>query len=138
VLLVALVASTVLTAGCSSDDDTVPNGTTAPGDLVFGEGELPGTVPADFPIPAQAVIGSTLVDPANDRTEVVVRVAVPIQSVAQFYDVNLVNQGYVIDGSAGDSQAWVIEFRRDGLEGTVTMIRVEQGITQYSVELLGS
>jgi hypothetical protein len=135
---VLLAVAVVGLAACSGGETGEPDATTTVPGIVFGDGAIPDTVPADFPMPPQALIGQTLVDAANERTEVVVRAAAPVESLAQFYDVNLVTQGYVVDSSSGSSQDWKIDFRRDGLEGSITLIRVDDGITQYSIELTGS
>ena len=84
----ALVACLVV--GCSEEP------------VAVGEGKMPGSVPGDFPVPAGAVIGATLLDRVNHRTEV--RLSVPDEPsrVVRFFTVSLVESGYVVDDFAGD------------------------------------
>ena len=70
-------------------------------------------------------------------------VAAPLASANAFdyedFSVHgFVSQGYVITSSSGDSAGWVVEFQRDGLQGSVTIIKADANISQYSVVLIGS
>jgi hypothetical protein len=107
--IVALWALAAVVAGCGDDA----------GSVTFGEGEIPGSVPGDFPVPAGAVVGSTLVDGVNHRTEFRFNVGQGSTAVIQFYTVSLVSAGYVVDRSEGDLTLWSIEFSRDTLRGSV-------------------
>lgn len=107
-LLVALAG-----AGCDRGDPGVD------GDVVFGEGSLPASFPRDFPVPPNAAIGTTLVDRVNNRTEVNLTVRADMTSAVQFFQVGLVNQGYVVDRSEGDRARWTIEFLRGEMRGEI-------------------
>lgn len=115
-LLVVALASAVLVA-CGDDGTTVT--TVTEGGVIFGEGEVPPAFPSDFPMPANAVIGTTLIDPINHRSEMNVRMEVGMTAMVQFYNVGLVNQGFVVTGSTGSSTGWEITFTRDQLAGSV-------------------
>lgn len=62
--LAMLLALTFVVTACGDD---APSGTTQA--VTFGEGEIPDSVPDDFPVPEGAVVGTTLVDRVNNRTE---------------------------------------------------------------------
>ncbi len=102
----------------------------------FGEGEIPESAPDDFPFPTSAVIGATLVDSGNGRTEVEFRVPAPVLSVAQSFDVNLVNRGYVVDSSSGDESRWTVQFRRDDLSGEIDIRASGESVSVAVVEFI--
>jgi hypothetical protein len=93
------------------------------GDVVGGEpieGRIPRSVPDGFPVPADGVISEAAIDPENHRTEFTVTVESDQLSLIQFFTIELVSQGYVIDGSAGvDDSTWEIEFSQEELFGTI-------------------
>lgn len=131
-LAVLMVAALVVVAACG-DDDAGP--TTSNGDVVIGSGEIPDSVPDDFPFPAGSLIGSTLVDGINGRTEVEVRTPAQFTDVVQFWNINLVNSGYVVGESDGTETRWVIEFSKGTIMGSVTIVAADVSITQSVVEL---
>lgn len=98
--------------------------------VVFGEGEIPAAIPTDFPLPADAVIGSTLVDNINTKSEFEFRTATDLSVLVQFLSVRLVEAGYVIDESSGDLAGWGLAFRRGRLEGEVQLRPLGQGTSQ--------
>ncbi|MBT8212162.1 MAG: hypothetical protein KJN71_03345 [Acidimicrobiia bacterium] len=102
----------------------------------FGEGELPGDWPQAFPIPENAVIGSTLVNHDSGRQEVEFRVSAPIETLAQYFDLNLANAGYAIDSSNGNDTTWSIEFRDDDDSGSI-VIQSFGNISSAVVRILG-
>jgi hypothetical protein len=90
--------------------------------VVFGEGEIPANVPKDFPMPEGGVIGSTLVDHINHKTEFSIQLSQDLETVAKYYDVELVNQGYVVTSSQPLSDTlYRIEFNSGELTGQVTV-----------------
>jgi hypothetical protein len=107
VLLATLVAS--CGGGALETDDTV----------IFGEGVRPPAIPADFPIPPEAVIGSTMIDRTHHRTEMALQVGSDMESVVRYFNVGLVNQGFVVGSSTGSEASWTIEFSRDELIGEI-------------------
>jgi len=77
IAIVAAVAilGTACTSGADEPTTTTSSTATIPievPDLEFGSGEVPFTVPAGFPVPDSAVIGSTLIDGVNGRTEMII------------------------------------------------------------------
>jgi hypothetical protein len=114
VLALALCALALGAAGCGGGDGGEP--------IVFGEGEVPSSVPDDLPIPPGAVVGSTMVDRVNHRTEFAMTLAQEATAVVQYYTVNLVSAGFVVDSSAGDPLGnWRIEFSRGELRGSIVI-----------------
>lgn len=109
--LVVLALTAVVATSCSGSDPEVE----------FGEGNLPSAVPDDFPIPPGSSIGATLVDRVNTQTEVNLTVPEALSDLSQYFSVNLVNAGYVVDASSGDALAWTIDFRRGDLSGAIEM-----------------
>jgi hypothetical protein len=84
------------------------------------EGRLPRSVPDGFPVPLGAVISDATIDRENHRTEFSVTAESDSLSVIQFFTIELVSQGYVIEGSAGvDDSTWEIEFSQGELVGTI-------------------
>lgn len=87
--------------------------------VVFGEGVRPPAIPADFPIPPEAVIGSTMIDRTNHRTEMALQVGAAMDAVVRYFNVGLVSQGFVVGHSSGTESAWRIAFGRDELTGEI-------------------
>lgn len=133
-LVLALAALVAIGAACSDDGN---GGTDGSGPAVsFGSGSVPETIPADFPIPPGAIIGSTLVDQTNNRTEVELRLRQDQATTIQYFTVNLVNQGYVIDDSSQRGTGrWVVDFRRNELQGSVQITEPTPGASQVIVDL---
>ncbi len=111
--LIAL-ALVVVVAACGDD-----GGSESIEAIVFGEGVIPESVPDDFPIPANAVVGTTLVDKINNRTEFRLTLQADITATIQFFQVGLVNKGYVVDSSDGTAAEWTLRFSDGTLTGTV-------------------
>ena len=125
-LAVFVVALAVASSACSQEADEP---------IVFGQGSIPSTVPSDFPIPDQASIGSTLVDAVNGRTEVSMVIPASVEESAQFFVVNMLPGGFVIDSSSGDAAQWTIDFRRDDLTGEIMLQAASEGTSQAVVIL---
>ncbi len=98
--------------------------------VVFGEGVIPPAVPDDFPIPADAAIGATLVDTINSKSEFEFRTATDLEQLVPALSVGLVEAGYVVESSSGDVLTWTISFRRGSLEGSVEMRSLAPGVAQ--------
>jgi len=114
--LVAMAIAFGLIVIACGDDDGAP-ATTEP--VVFGEGEVPETVPEGFPIPPNASIGTTLVDKVNNRTEFRLTVTSDMESTIRFFQVGLVNEGYVITSSEGSAAEWTMTFSLGELTGQI-------------------
>lgn len=102
--------------------------------VVFGEGVRPPAIPADFPIPADAVIGSTMIDRTNHRTEMALQVGADLESVVRYFNIGLVNQGFVVGASSGSGTSWKISFGRDELLGEIGFT-AQGDITRVLVEV---
>jgi len=107
----ALLLTGTLAVGCGDRAEAEP--------IEIGAGGLPSTMPRDFPIPPDAVIGSTLIDRVNHRTEVTVTMQQEMVPVVQYFQVGLVDAGYVVNRSEGDRSHWAIEFVKGELRGTI-------------------
>jgi hypothetical protein len=125
-IFILVLAAALLIAACGGDPDPVS----------FGEGDVPDSVPSDFPIPAGAVIGSTMIDRVNNRTEFAIRVRTDVESLVQFYTVELVGAGYIVERSAdGGAGIWEISFSRSDLLGTIAMTSPALGASQAVVSI---
>ena len=119
VALLALLAVVAVLVGCGSRERVITE-----------EGEIPDSVPDDFPVPADATVGVSVVDQLAHQTEFALALTQGVEEVAQYYVVNLVSSGYVVESSAGDDTRWNISFSRGALRGTV---RIEAGGAGCSV-----
>jgi len=139
-IMIAIVAAiALLGAACASGAEepttTTSSTTTIPAeipDLEFGSGEVPFTVPADFPIPETAVVGSTMIDGVNGRTEMIINFPAPVADVVAFYEANLPALGFEVlnsKGTEGTDSEWDISISKDGITGT---IRLTFGATSLS------
>jgi hypothetical protein len=124
-VMLAVMMSAAALSGCGGEGEPV----------TFGEGKMPSSMPGDFPVPGGAVIGSTLVDRTNNRTEVELRVRGDLATVIQGFTMSLVGAGYVVDRSDGNATGWTIEFSRDTLKGTVLVQPYGSTISQAVVSV---
>jgi hypothetical protein len=120
-LVVLLV---VLTAACGGGSD--PTLDTSNGPIIVGSGEVPPGFPDDFPIPGDAVIGSTLIDTVGFRSEMSLQIPAEMNAAVQFFSLGLVNEGYVVESSTGSETSWTIEFSKGELEGTVVVVPIQE------------
>ncbi|WKZ83346.1 MAG: hypothetical protein QY307_03650 [Acidimicrobiia bacterium] len=117
-LPVLLLATLMVVSACGDDD---ASSSTTAGAVVFGEGEVPATFPDDFPIPGNSVIGLTLIDPPNHKSEMNLSTGSDFVTTVQFFTLSLVSAGYVLESSYGDELRWEIGFRRGEVVGTVVV-----------------
>ena len=148
IAIVALIA--VLAAGCTNgaEDDPAPESSTtstvvdaaASGDepLVFGDGVVPETAPADFPLPEQAVVGTTMIDRTRGVTEYIVVYPANVLEVVAYYEANLPALSYDITASSGTDAKWSIEFAKGDTTGEVSLSVGGQGLTQGAVTFVDS
>jgi len=145
-LIAIILALAVVLVACSGDSSETTSTTsttattTTPGGssqdaLVFGKGELPETVPADFPIPEQAVVGSTLIDRTRGVTEAVLTFPANIDAVKSFYETNLDALGYTIESSSGSGTEWRIAFVKDSMTGEVVILVGASGLSSGTLTL---
>jgi hypothetical protein len=138
ILLLLALGVLVLTAVGCGDDGPDGTGTTSPAPtctvsgsdpVTFGEGEIPSSIPGEFPVPDGAVVGSTLVDRVNHRSEFAFTLARDATNVVEYYTLNLVSAGFVVDSSEGDTVSWRIEFSRGGVRGDMVIQPEGSGLT---------
>lgn len=138
-LAILIVTLALAAAACSDSSATkTPDSTTATtsdptASIVFGSGSMPDTMPAEFPIPAEAVIGSTLIDRDRGRTEMIVRVSSELEALTAFYDTNLPGRGFAVDSSGEIGAGWTIAFSGADGTGTVEITALGQGVSQAVV-----
>jgi len=123
---VVSIALLILIASCG--DSTAET-------IIFGEGDIPPAIPSDFPLPTDAVIGATLVDTVNTKSEFEFRTATDMAPLVQAMSVGLVELGYVVESSSGDTVQWAIGFRRNGLEGSIQFRSFGPGAAQGVVRV---
>jgi hypothetical protein len=132
-ILIAMVAAVALLgAACTSSAEETTTTTTIPAeipDLEFGKGEVPFTVPAGFPIPDTAVIGTTMIDGVNGRTEMIVSFPSPMADVVSFYETNLPATGFEITDSQGIQTRWEIDHVKDGSDGIIKLAFTSDSIS---------
>ncbi len=137
-ILIAIVAVVaVLGAACTSETAEAPTTTTSPTttipseipDLEFGKGAVPFTVPADFPLPESAVVGTTMIDGVNDRTEMNVNFPASVEEVVEYYEANLPALGFEVVDSRGSETEWDISHTKDGVEGKIRLKLGGQSLT---------
>ena len=111
-LAFVVLAFSLLAAACSDDGPT---------GVVFGEGEVPETVPDGFPIPDDSKVGKTLIDYDRGNTEVLAIVPAEMTAVVAYYETNLPNAGYTVESSDGNVAEWDIAFSDGDVDGTVIL-----------------
>lgn len=134
-ILVALVVVALIVSAAACGDDDGGGGTGTTDAIVFGEGTIPPAVPDNFPVPSNAVVGSTLIDKVNNRSEFRLTIPADATSAVQFFEVGLVNQGYVINSSEGNAAEWTIAFSDGELKGTVFSTPQGQAVTTVVVSI---
>ncbi len=126
-ILIAFVAAVAVlgaacTSGATDPTATTSSTTTIPAeipDLEFGKGEVPFTVPAGFPVPSSAVIGSTMIDGVNGRTEMLINFPASVGDVVTFYEANLPVLGFQVTDSRGTESEWDIRISKAGVKATI-------------------
>ncbi len=144
----AVAAMTVAIAACSGNSPVVtevlpsttattaaPTTIDANATVIFGSGSVPETLPADFPIPAESVIGGTMIDYNRNLTELILRVPAGLEALVGFFDTNLPTRGYEIVSSAGTATNWEVEFSNDAVTGTIAISLAAQDIAQAVVQV---
>ena len=125
IAIVAVVA--VLGAACTSETADSTTTTVAPTttaateipDLEFGDGSVPFTVPIEFPLPDSAVVGTTMIDGVNGRSEMNVNFPAAVTEVVTYYETNLPALGFEVIDSKGTDSEWDITHTKNGVEGTI-------------------
>ena len=125
--VLVVLAFSLLAAACSDD---------APTGVVFGEGEIPETLPDDFPIPDDARIDSTLIDYDRGVTEMLYVIPAELPAVVAYYETNLPNAGYTIESSDGNLAEWTIAFGDADADGTLVLkvggVEITQAVVRFT------
>ncbi len=139
-LAILIVSFALLGAACSrattinTGSDSTPATTSDPtATIVFGSGSVPDTMPAEFPIPDDAVIGSTLIDRNRSLTEMIVRISGEVEALTAFYDTNLPGRGFTVDSSGEAGAGWRLEFSGATGAGTIDFTAAGRGVSQAIV-----
>ena len=127
-IMIAIVSAVaVIGAACTGgaeESTTTSSTTTIPieiPDLEFGSGEVPFTVPSAFPVPDSAVIGATMIDGVNGRTEMIINFPASVPDVVAFYESNLPVLGFAVTDSRGTESEWDITVSKDGVTGAIRL-----------------
>ena len=132
--ILVVIAIALLGAGCSDDQGTTTTESVTSGDdVVFGEGSLPETIPAEFRLPAGSAVGSTMVVNKTGFTEVIVRISAELGISAEFFNQSLAQGGFDVVSSEATGDGWVIEFTMDSTKGTIDLTEPLEGISQAVV-----
>ena len=132
--VLAVVVVELIGAACSdTEGTTTTGGVSSADDVVFGEGELPETIPGEFSLPTGSAIGSTMVVTKTGFTEVIVRISAEPGISAEFFNQSLAAGGFAVDRSEADGAGWAIEFSLGSAKGTIDLTEPVQGITQAVV-----
>jgi len=136
-MMVTIVTIAVVVGACGDGGGAAnPTATTAAvGDVVFGSGEIPDGFPGDFPIPDSATIGSTLVDRAASRYEVLMVLPAEQSAAIVYFETNLPSTGYDIVGSGFDGAEWRFQFEGDSASGGLFIKAEDSGVTTVAVDL---
>jgi hypothetical protein len=95
---------------------------------------VPGTVPDGFPIPEEAVIGATMVDPGRGVTEMVMNLPASLPAAVDYYMKNLPAAGYEITSSGGSEVDWELIFFDDDVHGVIGITAAGDGLSTVSVQ----
>ena len=136
--IVILVAIAFVGAACSdTTETTTTTGASSTDDIVFGQGEMPDSVPDSFPLPQGSAVGSTMVI-KDGLTEVVIRVNADVGITAEYFAQGLEQGGFTIDLSEQTDDGWTIEFNYEGTKGTLDISApqgggISQAVLRYNV-----
>lgn len=137
----ALAVVAVVATGCggsSEGDATAMDSDVSASGVVFGRGSVPDTVPVSFPIPDEAVVGTTLVDSNRGITEMTLTFPAAVPAVVTYYEENLPIREYEIASSSGTEGEWLMEFNGDGIDGEIRIRAGGSGLSSATVRLANS
>ena len=95
-------------------------------------------MPVSFPIPDEAVVGTTLVDSNRGITEMTLTFPAAVPAVVTYYEENLPIREYEITSSTGTEGEWVMEFNGDGIDGEIRIRAGGSGLSSATVRLANS
>ncbi|MCB1246713.1 MAG: hypothetical protein KDB69_05565 [Acidimicrobiia bacterium] len=131
--IVALVLTLGLFAaacggGTPSVADELPPAESLP-ELEFGRGELPITVPSNWPMPEQHTIAGTMIDGSRTLTEVVYTAGGELLSVVASYERALPEAGYEFETIKESDTRYRISFEGNGIKGELALAPAGHQVT---------
>ena len=150
-VVVLAVAAALVASACSDSDaessttstttEPAPTTVTLPKDLPdleFGKGVLPITVPANFPIPVQTTISTTMIDGSRELTEVVMNIGGNIHDVKAFFTVNLPRFDYEVTKEADTTNQTTVFFVGNGIDGNIRLKVIGESVTTGTLSFVYS
>jgi len=138
---IVIVIAGLSAVGCSSPESgsVSSDGVASDGSgVIFGRGTVPATVPETFPIPAEAVIGATLVDDNQGITEIIMTLPATFASSLSYYEENLPGAGYEITSAGGSEVEWEFVFVGEEADGVVDVKEAGNGVSSVTVRFTHS
>lgn len=127
-IVMAIAVLVVACGGSNSSDSDLPPADSLP-DLEFGRGEMPITVPENWPMPSQHSIGATMIDGTRVLTEVAYTAGGNVDAVIAFYESALPDAGYEIDTTKVSDTESDIAFEGNGIEGNLVLKQLAPSVT---------
>ncbi len=131
-LIAAAAALLFFLAACGNEGVTEGSNQGAGSqDVEFTDGTIPESLPSDFPLPAQGVIGTGMINRTSGQTELIVRVPAPVPAVVEFFESNFEARGYEVTASEAEgAEGWTMSYEKDDISGTLDLSLVGEQITQ--------
>ena len=95
-------------------------------------------MPELFPIPDTAVIGSTMIDGVNGRTEMIVTFPAKVGDIVDYYETNLPVLGFDVTSSRGTEFEWDIVLEIDGTTGTIHIVLAGESLSTGTLLFVSS
>lgn len=135
-LVATVIAIALVLAACGGDStdttvsaaDELPPADSLP-ELEFGNGELPITVPSNWPMPEQHKVAGTMIDGTRTLTEVVYTAGGEVLSVVASYERALPEAGYEYDTVKDGDTKYTIAFSGNGIEGELLLQAAGSNVT---------
>lgn len=132
----AFVALVMTLVAIACGGDAVETTSTGTANVEFGSGEIPDTVPEDFPVMDGSVISSTLVNRDNGFTEMIVRMPVQLGVAVQYYNQEFGTAGYdVATSEATSDTSWEIAGSGSGVSMDLRLRTVQPEVTEAAVRI---
>jgi hypothetical protein len=130
IIVAVVMAIAVLAAACGGSDSSggLPPADSLP-DLEFGRGEMPITVPDNWPMPSQYSIGATMIDGTRTLTEVSYTASGNVEPMIVFYESALPDADYDIETTIVSETESDIAFEGNGIDGNLILKQIAPGIT---------
>jgi hypothetical protein len=130
-IMVALVmglAVIISACGGSNSSGDLPPADSLP-DLEFGRGEMPITVPDNWPMPSQYSIGATMIDGTRVITEVSYTASGNVEPMIVFYESALPDADYDTETTKISDHESDIAFEGNGIDGDLILKQIAPGVT---------